>query len=192
MGSYPLPIFNKRSEKSPAFLSLFKYSLIFLVNLLITIFFQRYEVVIDAFVIFGLVPFLITGKYYLKSLHNNVSLPPISLFESLISYKDLSIVSYTYLCNRGLSSIMIAETYFNIFPSLLYFEIFKILSFYKFIGTLKALCTVYPFYNKVTAIPLVAVLINKILFDKRYVIILFNKNDLPIPPGPSRNIKPSV
>ena len=140
---------------------------------------------------FGLEPLGITGKHYLKSPDNSVGIPPITLSIDLISLNDLSIASYTYLCNNGASSMIIALTFLNTYPNILYFDMFNILSFVILIGTLNAEWTVCPFSNNVAAIPLVAVDIIIISYDKKYVIILFNKKDFPIPPGPSKKVIPS-
>ena len=65
---------------------------------------------------------------------------------------------------------------------------FKGLLSSKFIGSLKLLWTVFDCFNKVAAIPLVAADINNISFESKYVIILFSKKDLPIPPGASKKV----
>ena len=74
--------------------------------------------------------------------------------------------------------------------NLLYLEILKTLYSYKLQGTLKALWTVLPFSNKVAAIPLVAVEIIRIFLERNKESSLLIKNDLPIPPGPSKKVKP--
>ena len=56
-------------------------------------FLHKYDCFIDESIESALVPFIITGKHYLKSPQSNVNTPPINLFELLKSFKDLSIVS---------------------------------------------------------------------------------------------------
>ena len=58
------------------------------------------------------------------------------------------------------------------------------------IGTLNAVWTVYPLYNKVAAIPVVAVEKTITSSDNNFINILFIKNVFPFPPGASKNIIP--
>ena len=100
---------------------------------------------------------LTIGKHYLKSPLSNVGMPPIIFLFSLKSYIVNSIDSNTIFCKTGASSIIIAEHYLIKSASLPYFDIEHGLFSSILIGTLKALCTVYPFSNNVAAIPFEAV-----------------------------------
>ena len=60
------------------------------------------------------------------------------------------------------------------------------------IGTLKALCTVYPLSNSVAAIPVVAVEIIIRFSDNNLVKILLTKKDFPFPPGASIKKIPGI
>ena len=84
---------------------------------------------------------------------------------------------------------MIALHYLSFSANIPYFLMSKKSSSLQFIITLKLLWTVFDYFNKVAAIPLVAADINNISFESKYVIILFRRKDFPIPPGASKNRK---
>ena len=95
-------------------------TLIFSVNFYISTPFHNILLFKAAYTIDPLVPFLITGKIYRKSPHNNIGKPPINFLLLNKSYNELFTASKALLSIIEASSIIIECDIFSFLPILSY------------------------------------------------------------------------